>query len=250
MQNNTVTQLNSPALKIQTLETMQAKSNGASHGTDFGHQRLSPELIAISQPYAPQVEALRVLRGQLMMRWFNDGHQSLAIVSAKAGDGCSFLAANLAVVFAQLGQRTLLVDANLRDPRQHHIFKLKANSGLSDILAGRADLNSAIQMESIENLSVLGAGTGTGAVASNPLELLSRASFKVLMKQAAAQYGVVLVDTTPVTITADAQATVAQCGSALLVSRLNHSKLSDLTEMRDQIAITGVQIVGSVINDF
>lgn len=250
MQNNTVTQLNLPVTKTQTQESAQAKSNGASHGTDFGHQRLSPELIAISQPYAPQVEALRVLRGQLMMRWFNDGHQSLAIVSAKAGDGCSYLAANLAVVFAQLGQRTLLVDANLRDPRQHHIFKLKANSGLSDILAGRADLASAIQMESVENLSVLSAGTGTGAAATNPLELLSRASFKGLIKQAAAQYDVVLVDTTPVKMTADAQATVAHCGSALLVSRLNHTKFSDLAEMRDQIAVTGAHIVGGVINDF
>jgi Mrp family chromosome partitioning ATPase len=101
-------------------------------------------------------------------------------------------------------------------------------------------------LESVENLSILSAG----AVASNPLELLSRTSFKGLIKQAAAQYNVVLVDTTPVTITADAQATVAHCGSALLVSRLNYTKFSDLTEMRDQIAITGAQIVGSVINDF
>ena len=246
MQNNTVTQLNLSATKIQTLEPAQEKSNGANHAADFGHQRLSPELIAIFQPYAPQVEALRVLRGQLMMRWFNDEHRTLAIVSAKAGEGCSYLAANLAVVFAQLGQRTLLIDANLRDPRQHQIFKLKVNIGLSDILAGRADLGAAYQLESVENLSILSAG----AVTSNSLELLSRASFKVLMKQAAAQYDVVLVDTTPVTMTADAQATVAKCGSALLISRLNHTKFSDLTEMRDQIAITGAQIVGSVINDF
>ena len=246
MQNNTVTQLNLPVSKIQTLESNLGKSNSASYEADFGQHRFGSELIAISQPYASQVEALRVLRGQLMMRWFDDEHRCLAVVSAKAGEGCSYLAANLAVIFAQLGQRTLLIDANLRDPRQHHIFKLKANIGLSDILAGRADLGSATQLESVENLSILSAG----AVASNPLELLSRASFKGLMKQAAAQYNVVLVDTTPVTITADAQATVAHCGSALLVSRLNHTKFSDLTEMRDQIVITGAQIVGSVINDF
>jgi protein-tyrosine kinase len=246
MQNNTVTQLNLPVSKIQTLEPIQGKSSDASYEADFSQNRFGSELIAISQPYAPQVEALRVLRGQLMMRWFDDEHRSLAIVSAKVGEGCSYLAANLAIVFSQLGQRTLLVDANLRDPRQHLIFKLKANIGLSDILAGRADLNSAIQIESLENLSVLSAG----AITSNPLELLSRASFMGLMKQAVAQYDVVLVDTTPVTITADAQATVAHCGSALLVSRLNHTKFSDLTEMRDQIAITGAQIVGSVINDF
>ena len=122
MQNNTVTQLNLPVSKIQTLEPILGKSSGASHEADFAQSRYGSELVAISQPYAPQVEALRVLRGQLMMRWFTDEHRSLAIVSAKAGEGCSYLAANLAVIFAQLGQRTLLVDANLRNPRQHLIF--------------------------------------------------------------------------------------------------------------------------------
>jgi protein-tyrosine kinase len=246
MQNNTVTQLSLPASNVQALEPHIAKSNGASREADFYQHRFGSELVAISQPYAPQIEALRVLRGQLMMRWFDDEHRSLAIVSAKAGEGCSYLAANLAVIFAQLGQRTLLIDANLRDPRQHLIFKLKGNIGLSAILAGSADIGAATQLESVENLSVLSAG----AAVSNPLELLSRASFKGIIKQAVAQYDVVLVDATPVTVTADAQATVAHCGSALLVARLNYTKFSDLTEMRDQIAITGAQIVGSVINDF
>jgi protein-tyrosine kinase len=246
MQNNTVTQFNLPASKIQTLEPFVGKTNGVGYETKFGQDRFGSELIAISQPYAPQVEALRMLHGQLMMRWFNDEHRSLAVISTKAGEGCSYLAANLAVIFAQLGQRTLLIDANLRGPRQHLIFKLKANIGLSDILAGHADIGSSSQLESVENLSVLSAGTA----ASNPLELLSRASFRGLMKQAIAQYDVVLVDTAPVTMTADAQVTVAHIGSALLVSRLNHTKFSDLTEMRDQIAITGAQIVGGVINEF
>lgn len=246
MQNNTVTQLNLPAIKTKTYEPDQAKSSANSYDIDLSHHWFGTELIAITQPYAAQVEALRVLRGQLMMRWFDEQHRALAIVSTKAGEGCSYLSANLAVVFAQLGQRTLLIDANLRDPRQHQIFKLKTNSGLTDILAGRTDLNSAMQIESLENLSVLCAGS----LSSSPLELLSRASFMALMKQAVAHYDVVLVDTTPVAITADAQVTVKQCGSALLVSRLNHTKLSDLTEMRDQIAITGAQIIGSVINDF
>jgi protein-tyrosine kinase len=246
MQNNTVTQLSLPASNVQVLEPHIGKSNGASREADFYQHRFGSELVAISQPYAPQIEALRVLRGQLMMRWFDDEHRSLAIVSAKAGEGCSYLAANLAVIFAQLGQRTLLIDANLRDPRQHLIFKLKGNIGLSAILAGSADIGAATQLESVENLSVLSAG----AAVSNPLELLSRTSFKGIIKQAVAQYDVVLVDATPVTVTADAQATVAHCGSALLVARLNYTKFSDLTEMRDQIAITGAQIVGSVINDF
>jgi protein-tyrosine kinase len=204
------------------------------------------ELIAVSKPIAPQVEAIRALRGQLMMRWFNQGHKSLALVGANAGEGCSYLAANLAVLFSQLGQRTLLVDANLRNPRQASIFNLKTNIGLADVLTAQADLAEATKVDSLEKLSVLAAGN----VASNSHELLSRAAFKEFMQQAVANYDVVLVDTTPLSLAADAQATIAHCGGALMVSRLNHTKIFDLTEMRDQIAVTGAQIIGSVINDF
>ena len=211
-----------------------------------GQGKYSDELIAAYQPFSKQVEALRALRSQLMLRWFSEGFKSLAIVSANAGEGGSYLAANLAIVFSQLGERTLLVDANLRESRQHKIFNLKENRGLSDIIAGRAGLDVITQVDSFVDLSVLGAGT----VPPNPQELLSRTSFIEFMNQAIGLYDVVLLDTTPATITADAQATVARCGGALLVSRLNHTRLVDLTEVRDQIAVTGARVVGVVINDF
>jgi chain length determinant protein tyrosine kinase EpsG len=243
MQKNTVTQLN-PTLSIHpTLES--SAENNQPHLLS-GKGQFGTELIALSKPYSPQVEALRALRGQLMMRWFNQEHKSLAIVSASTGEGCSYLAANLAVVFSQLGQRTLLVDANLRDPRQSSIFKLKINIGLADILAGNADLDAVTSLDYLDSLSVLGAGN----VSASSHELLSRVAFKGFIKEAITNYDVVLIDTAPVSMTADAQATVAQSGGALMVSRLNHTRITDLTEMRDQIAITGAQIVGSVINDF
>lgn len=211
-----------------------------------GQGNYSAELVAAYQPFTQQVEALRALRSQLMMRWFSEGYKSLAIVGANSGEGCSHLAANLAIVFSQLGERTLLVDANLRDPRQHTLFNLKENRGLSDILAGRAGLDIVTRMESFVDLSVLGAGT----IPPNPHELLSRATGTGFMSQAIGQYDVVLVDTAPAAVTADAQTTAARCGGALLVSRLNHTSLSDLAGVRDQIAVTGARIVGAVVNDF
>ena len=205
-----------------------------------------PALFVLKHPSSPQSEALRSLRSQLMLRWFNLGNKSLALVGADLGEGCSYLTANLALVFAQLGLRTLLVDANLRDPSQHRLFNLKQEIGLSDILAGDAGQVVINPLGTIENLSVLSAGS----VSVNAQELLSRTTFIELMKQITPQYDVVLVDTAPGTMTADAQAAAACCSGVLLVSRLNHTKLSHLTEMRDQIAITGAKIVGSVINDF
>ena len=211
-----------------------------------GQGSYSEELVAAYQPFSQQVEALRALRSQLMMRWFNESNKALAIVSANAGEGGSYLAANLAVMFSQLGERTLLVDANMRDPRQHVIFNLKENRGLSDIIAGRAGLDVVSHVEHFEDLSVVGAGT----IPPNPQELLSRASFSYFMNQAANQYDVVLVDTPPATGSADAQAIVTRCGGALLVSRLNRTRLADITEVRNQIAVTGALVVGAVINDF
>ena len=243
MKNNIVTQLNPPISMLTAVENNLENNhfNMASAKNAFG-----AALFALKQANSPQSEALRSLRSQLMLRWFNLGNKSLALVGANIGEGCSYLAANLAIAFAQLGLRTLLIDANLRDPSQHRLFNLKQEIGLSDILAGHAGQLVINPLGTIENLSVLSAGSLLG----NAQALLSRTTFIELMKQITPQYDVVLVDTAPATTTADAQAAAACCSGVLLVSRLNHTKLSHLTEMRDQIAITDAKIVGSVINDF
>ena len=211
-----------------------------------GEAKFSKELIAAYKPFSKQVEALRALRSQLILRWFNEGNKSLAIVSATSSDGCSNLAANLAVVFSQLGEQTLLVDANLRAPVQHKIFNLNESRGLSDILAGRAGLEVVKKIDSFVDLTVLGAGT----VPPNPQELLSRPNFIEFMKQAAAHYDVVIVDTSPAIDTSDAQTVASRCQGALLTSRLNETRITDLTNIRDQLTLAGVQIVGAVVNDF
>jgi protein-tyrosine kinase len=206
----------------------------------------SKSLVAAYQPFSPQVEALRALRSQLILTWFNEGNKSLAVVSANEDEGCSNLAANLAVVFSQLGEQTLLIDANLREPAQHKIFNLDEPRGLSDILVGRADLNIVTRIDSFVNLSVLGAGT----VPPNPQELLSRSIFTDLINHAITHYDIVIVDTAPAGDTSDAQTVAGRCGGALLVSKLNQTRVAELENVRDQLTVTGVQIVGAVVNDY
>lgn len=206
----------------------------------------SKDLVAAYEPFSPQVEALRALRSQLILRWFNEGYKSLAVISTMSSDGCSNLAANLAVVFSQLGERTLLIDANLRSPAQHRIFNLRERRGLSDILVGRAGLEVVTKIESLVDLTVLGAGT----VPPNPQELLSRSNFTELMNQAATSYDIVIVDTAPAMETSDAQTVASRCGGALLASKLNETRLSDLNNLKEQLITCGVQIVGAVVSDF
>jgi len=79
---------------------------------------LSHELVAAVAPYGKEAEALRSVRSQLLLRWFQEGSKTLAIGCASEGDGASYMTANLAVLFAQLGRKTLLIDADMRQPRQ------------------------------------------------------------------------------------------------------------------------------------
>lgn len=211
-----------------------------------GEGGFSPDLVAAYQPFSPQVETFRAIRSQLILRWFAEGHRVLSVVGMNQGEGCSYLAANLAIVFSQLGEHTLLVDANLRQPCQHKLFNLSETRGLSDILAGRATMDVISRIESFVDLSVLGAGT----VPPNPQELIGRSSFVEFMNQAMSQYDVIIVDTPPANQSSDALTTSVRCGGAMLVSRLHHTRLADLNRVRDQMMLSGADVVGAVINDF
>ena len=208
--------------------------------------KYSEELVACYAPFTPHVEELRTLRSQLIKLWFSEGNKALAVISVNAGEGASNLIANLAILCSQLGKRTLLIDANLREPRQHVIFKLQEKHGLSDILAGRNGIDLISNNEAFPNLSILGAGT----LPPNPQELLNRATYVDFMNQAMGKFDIILLDTAPASNSADSQAIAAVCGGALVVSRLNHTRLSDLDDVKSQISVTGARIVGAVINEF
>ena len=211
-----------------------------------GQGNYSPRLLAAYQPFSPQVEALRAIRSQLMLRWFSRGHKALVILGGGDGDGASLFAANLAVVFSQLGEHTLLVDANLRKPSQHEIFALQNKQGLSDVLAGRADLGAIAKVDAFIDLHVLEAGT----LPPNPQELLSRASFGELNTQLEERFDVVLYDVPAFATASDVQAVAARAGGVLLVARRNHTKLSDLHAANEQLLRGGAEIVGSVMVEF
>jgi protein-tyrosine kinase len=210
-----------------------------------GKSPLSPQLVTAYQPASARAEEVRTLRSELGLRWFGRGNRALAIVEARPGDGSSVLAANLAVSFAQLGERTLLIDANLRAPAQQELFGLQSEVGLVDFIKGSQNLDSvAIQVTGFNHLSVMIAG----APPPNPQELLGHVSFAYLMEIAAAKYGIVIVDTPPMLQCADAQVIAARAGGAVLATKRHATRLTDVLRIKALLEAAGVSMVGAVID--
>lgn len=212
-----------------------------------GDQTVADEVVAAFAPNSLAVESLRAVRTQLMLRWFDSQPQrkAVAITSPQQGEGRSWLAANLAVVFSQLGERTLLIDADMRNPRQHELFKLDNRAGLSAVLSGRAGEEVIKRITPLLGLSVLPAG----ATPPNPQELLARPALVQLFERLGEIYDVIIVDTPPVADYADAQTIAARAGAALLVARKNASSSSLLLDAVDTLSNGGATVVGSVINE-
>ena len=208
---------------------------------------LSRELVAAYQPASRPVEQLRGLRSQLMLRWFDTEaeRKGLAIVSAGQKEGRSYIAANLAIVFSQLGRRTLLVDADMRLPRQHQLFNLGKRAGLSDMLAGRAGPEAVVGISALQDLSVLPAG----AIPPNPQELLGRQEFSKLLQSLGEDFDVIIIDTPPASECSDAHTVAVRAGAALMVARQNRSSVPQMAQLTQGLREFGVTLVGSVLND-
>jgi chain length determinant protein tyrosine kinase EpsG len=206
------------------------------------------ELVVAREPFHACAEELRALRTQLQIRWSNAGvsPRLLAIASPGPREGRSYLAANLAVAFAQLGERTLLVDADLRSPRQHRIFGVPEGAGLSAVLSGRADRGALLPLPDFGPLSLLPAG----AVPPNPQELLSRPALAALLRELRAEFDVMLFDTPPARHCADAQSVAFRAGHALVLARRHHTRLADAAAVVRELGDTGARVLGTVCNAF
>jgi chain length determinant protein tyrosine kinase EpsG len=211
-----------------------------------GESGVADDVIAAYMPQSDAVEPLRALRSQVILRWFNSASRKvLAITSAERGDGRSWLAANLATMFAQLGERTLLIDADMRHPRQHRMFNIENSVGLSALLTGRAGREIARRIHPQLRLFVLPAGI----IPPNPQELLARPVFDVILDHFAAQFSLVILDTPAACETADAQILAANAGNAVMIARRNCTPQAKLRAAMEMFTDTGVNVIGSVINE-
>lgn len=205
-----------------------------------------PELHLKRDPFDGRTERMQTLRTELLLR--HDGlsrANMIALISPCAGEGRSRLCAELAIAFAQLGHPTLLVDADLRSPRQHALFQADNESGLSQAIAKRL-IPATQEVEGLPYLSLLTAGP----TPLNPLELLSDGHFERLVREWRNGYEFVIIDTAPVSQYSDGFAVATLSGRVLVVNRGNHTPYKAQREMMRRLSATRAQVLGGVINYF
>ena len=205
-------------------------------------QRLLPP----ANGYDPRNEQIRALRTELLLRHESDNHANMiAVLSPCAEEGRTQLAAELAITFAQLGRPTLLVDADLRRPKQHVLFNTNNSRGLSQSLARE----EAPFFQTVQGLPALILLTA-GAPAPNALELLSDHFFESLISEWRNTFQFVILDTPPVGRYADGLAVATIAGRILSLSRAKHTPYKDTRNMMRRLAATQSRILGAVINHF
>jgi chain length determinant protein tyrosine kinase EpsG len=212
-------------------------------------RKLSPELVALNQPFSAQAESFRAIRSQLMKRVFNDRagpRRALAVISPNAGDGKTFFAANLAVALAQLGGRTLLIDADMRGPRLHEVFNLANPAGLAGILSGRSEREVVQPVPGVPGLFLLPVGN----TPPNPLELVERPAFGLLLGELTAKFDYVVVDTPAAQYGADAAVIAERCGASVMLVRQDASRIAVVEEFAIELADDPPTLSGVVMNGY
>ena len=221
----------------------------------FGYSSASATALALPskvasaiQPNSPYAEAMRGLRSQLMMRWFDGtrGKSALAVTSVNRGDGKSFTVTNLAVSFAQIGEDTLIIDADLRFPTQHLNFGLDNPMGLSGVLSGRAGLEEIVALPTIPKLSVL----PSGPKPPNPQELLGRDAFPDLLTLLSTRFDVILIDTSSARESSDALVIAQRAKGALIVGRKDRTRAADISQLATIIGNAGTTLLGATLNEY
>jgi capsular exopolysaccharide synthesis family protein len=205
-------------------------------------------LAVITSPSSIMAEAVRALRTRIMAQHVQIGRRALAVCGATPGVGCSFIAANLAVSLAQIGVRTALVDADLRQPSLSKLLGVHHQGpGLSEFLSDPdVYIQDLVEEPLLPCLSFIPAGS----LPARPQELLASARFAALASHLLREHQVTIFDTTPANGCTDAQRVATVAGYSLVVARKNNSYVDDLATLAKLLRADGSRVVGSVLVDF
>ncbi|MBP1990387.1 CpsD/CapB family tyrosine-protein kinase [Paenibacillus eucommiae] len=206
--------------------------------------KLSTNSMIIMQlnPNSLISEAYRSLRFNIEFSEFDREVKTIAITSANRGEGKTTTALNLAVAFAQIGRKVILLDVDLRKPSIHLAFGGENIIGLSNFLAGQSTLNEIKRDSYVENLSII----YSGPTPSNPSELLASKQMISLVAELKESYDMVIIDTPPALALTDAKIMAAICDGVLLVVEHGKLKRSIAKKVKDELMFAKANLLGVV----
>ena len=202
------------------------------------------QVLAINEPESLAIESLRNLRISLQLTLMESGNNRVLITGATPGVGKSFVSGNFAAIMAEAGRRVLLIDADLRKGHLHTAFGLPRKGGLADILSGDMTSEQAIHSQVTPNLDVL----TTGNYPFNPASMMLSSTLREFLEAMSTRYDLVVIDSPPVLVAADAAAVAAHAGAILLVARDNLTQIGELSESVKRLAHAGQRVSGVVFN--
>lgn len=203
-------------------------------------------LITLRDPQSAASEAFRTLRTNLMFSSVENPITTLLVTSTSQPDGKSNVVANLAVAFAQSGNRTILVDCDMRKPSQHEIWGVDNRRGLTTMILEDSALSSPPLVETeIENLSLL----PSGPIPSNPADILSNQRMSEIVGLLKARASYILFDAPPVLVASDAALLGSKLDGLLLVTRSGHTRRDHVAKAKTSLERVHVRVLGAVLSD-
>ena len=205
---------------------------------------MEPSLYTYYKPRSVQAEAFRGIRTALYFNTSDKKHHVLQVTSPNKSDGKSTMAANLAISIAQSGKTVLLIDADFRRPRQHKIFGVPGEIGISSVMMDETELEEAKQSTRVENLHILPCGPRP----NNPAELLTSTKFQEFLDLVREQYDFVIVDTPPILVVSDPSVVAPRVDGVLLTIRISKNGRPDAERAKEMLHSLGVDIIGVIVN--
>lgn len=201
------------------------------------------KILCANSPFVVK-EAYSSIRTNLLFTQQGEDCPIFVITSPTANNGKSINSINLAISFAQMGKRTLLIDADMRNPTIHRLFSIPVKNGLSEILAGLTD-NITVSKTDIENLSLLTAGK----IPPNPSELLSSERMDKLLSFVKQHYDCVFIDTPPVNLVTDPTSFASKVTGYIIIVKSGVTDTQNTKRAVLALSNVGANIVGFVLND-
>lgn len=204
---------------------------------------VAPEVVLHHAPSSVEAESVRGLRAQLMLHLQGTDKKNIMITSPTLGDGKSWLSANLAVSMAHAGNRVLLIDGDLRNPRLHQLFATHSEIGLTTVLSDKCEIADAIQSTACSRLSLM----PSGSLPNDPGEMLGDSKMAELIESLREQFDYLLFDCPPVLPVSDSLLIATHCDACVLQLRLHRHTRANAIRTRDLLRSSGVPLLGACV---